>query len=535
MPTLTRKIFIYFLIALISLPMAAFAIEAQDIIVVYNRSMPGSKDVAEHYVEKRNVPKENMLGIFLSRSESISRIKYESDLLPPLREKLKHFKKVGKNPAVLLVYGVPLKVDNVLTNGEKEWEKLVNHKIEELSALVTKLSNNLLLLSNSKEQVPQTSTDVPAIISLARKAILSSQNFQKQAKQLPNPPEIPPEHNSIIFRLVGLSPVINSFVKGAKHDGADIQSVIKNSDLIKLNLSLTAQLIHISFRGVTNENIQDVASLMRTSQGLMGELKFWYEQKDKNLSTQSSASVDSEIALILTEPYLRAKWLPNPFLNTYDKLPGIKRIRENTIKVARLDGPAPEIAKRLVDDAVIVEKNGLKGIFYIDARGLEEKRNAYFLYDEHLRKLYKILTEKSTMNVVLDDNSKTFQEDCCPDAALYCGWYSLGKYVDSFRWKKGAVGFHIASSEASTLRDPDSQVWCKRMLEKGVAATLGPVREPYLTSFPAPDSFFPLLMSGQVPLIDVYYRTTPFLSWRQVLIGDPLYNPFKNNPAIKID
>ena len=39
-----------------------------------------------------------------------------------------------------------------------------------------------------------------------------------------------------------------------------------------------------------------------------------------------------------------------------------------------------------------------------------------------------------------------------PDAALYCGWYSLAKYVDAFDWKPGAVAYHLASSEAHTLR-----------------------------------------------------------------------------------
>ncbi len=73
------------------------------------------------------------------------------------------------------------------------------------------------------------------------------------------------------------------------------------------------------------------------------------------------------------------------------------------------------------------------------------------------------------------------------------------------------------------------------MLEEGVAATLGPVSEPYLQSFPLPDVFFPLLMSGRHPLVEVYFRSIPYLSWRQVLVGDPLYTPFKNNPAITWD
>ena len=41
-----------------------------------------------------------------------------------------------------------------------------------------------------------------------------------------------------------------------------------------------------------------------------------------------------------------------------------------TVMVGRLDGPTPAIARRLVDDAMEVEKTGLTGTFYIDARGL---------------------------------------------------------------------------------------------------------------------------------------------------------------------
>jgi hypothetical protein len=71
------------------------------------------------------------------------------------------------------------------------------------------------------------------------------------------------------------------------------------------------------------------------------------------------------------------------------------------------------------------------------------------------------------------------------------------------------------------------------MLEEGVAATLGPVTEPYLNSFPLPDQFFPLLMTGKLTLLEVYFLTVPQVSWMQILIGDPLYCPFKKNPPIR--
>ena len=66
-----------------------------------------------------------------------------------------------------------------------------------------------------------------------------------------------------------------------------------------------------------------------------------------------------------------------------------------------------------------------------------------------------------------------------------------------------------------------------------MAATLGPVAEPYLFSFPLPDQFFPLLMTGKLTLLEVYFLTVPQVSWMQILIGDPLYQPFKDHPAIR--
>ena len=131
------------------------------------------------------------------------------------------------------------------------------------------------------------------------------------------------------------------------------------------------------------------------------------------------------------------------------------------------------------------------------------------------------------METVLDEKESLFQPGECDDAALYCGWYSLGKYIDAFKWVPGSVGFHIASQECRTLKQPGSTVWCKMMLEKGIAATVGPVGEPYVQAFPVPEVFFGMLLEGKATLAECFAASSPFLSWRMVLIGDPLYTPFR--------
>jgi uncharacterized protein (TIGR03790 family) len=120
------------------------------------------------------------------------------------------------------------------------------------------------------------------------------------------------------------------------------------------------------------------------------------------------------------------------------------------------------------------------------------------------------------------------------DAAIYCGWYSLQKYVPACTFVPGAVGYHVASYEMTTLRT-ESHQWVRGLLNDGIAATLGAVTEPYLNAFPKPDEFFPLLFTGKLTLAEVYWRTTPVVSWRVAMIGDPLYNPFKAHPALLVE
>ena len=150
----------------------------------------------------------------------------------------------------------------------------------------------------------------------------------------------------------------------------------------------------------------------------------------------------------------------------------------------------------------------------------------YAFYDRSIYLAAGLVAKNEIMTVVVNDKSELFKPGECPNAALYCGWYSLAKYVPAFSWQKGAVGYHIASAECSTLRSKNSQVWCKRMLEEGVAATIGPTSEPYVQAFPIPEIFFGLLVDGRLSLAECYALAKPFWSWQMVLIGDPLYRPF---------
>jgi uncharacterized protein (TIGR03790 family) len=275
--------------------------------------------------------------------------------------------------------------------------------------------------------------------------------------------------------------------------------------------------------------------LLQQSDGALGAMVWIDQQRELWQKNETYASFDSELALVSWPGYALLRWQNNPLHYAFDSVP--RDVLPQTFLVARLEAPTVEKAKALVDAALATEQSGLTGRFYIDARGMaaEKAPGSYGDFDQSLRDLAAFVREQTSIEVVLDNASKLFQEGECPDAALYCGWYSLATYIDAFDWKPGAVAWHIASGEAATLRDANSNVWCKRLLEDGVAATLGPVHEPYLPAFPRPLDFFALLLSGRYTLGEVYARTVPYQSWTMTLVGDPLYNPFKGRPAFDID
>ncbi|OWK42302.1 TIGR03790 family protein [Fimbriiglobus ruber] len=404
------------------LPAAALA--PKDVVIVANKSVPASRDVAAHYLAKRKVPAENLIELDLPTGEDISRADYDAKLAGPLREKLAGRKQDVK--VLLTVYGVPLRVG------------------------------------------PQSPT---------------------QADEA---------------QLAILRPLLDESRKEVER--------------------------------LEKENPQDKTKLEAARKARDARAG-----KEQSLHhAESTASVDSELMLLWHPPYPLERWQPNP-LNW--RFPADERAKlPPTLMTARVDGPTPAIAKRLIDDAIEVEEaGGLTGKAYVDARGIGyDPKNAtdggigYAGYDESFRETAALLREAG-MAVVLDDKNDLFKPDSCPDAALYTGWYSLANYVPCCQFTKGAVAWHLASSEAVSLRDGKSKLWCPNLLKAGVAATLGPVGEPYTIGFPKPAEFFGFLATGKYTLVECYARTVLVTSWMTVLVGDPLYTPFAKHPLLKED
>lgn len=517
----------------LGLPLApvASALTPRDLIVVFNRQVPASREVAVYYAQKRGVPSDNLVGVEVSPGESMSRQEYDQELVPALRRKVAELRFFHQKPALVLVYGIPLRVGSApLSETEKDLQALVKNqskdatlrawaKLRELEALLTRVPG--------KPSISEAGPAPKDVFNLAAKLLPRAKRFLTWPADRQDSQKTLTQVADLLAELSGPSPDLSPESGQKQEEAAEIYEVplakglpAPEEDRLPPEAGPVAQA-------------RQAGARVHRDEGLLGELRFWQHLNQRYGRPRTGASVDSELTLLLVKNYPRVNWLPNPWHLRFDREPALKKFRRAVIMVGRVDGPTPQIARRLVDDALKAERLGLQGTCYLDARGLKGKRpvGSYAWYDAHLARLAELMKERSTFKVVLDRRPGLFLRGSCPQAALYCGWYSLAKYVASCTWQPGAVAYHVASSEATTLRKPGSQVWCKRLLEEGVAATLGPVGEPYLQAFPLPDDFFPLLLAGKLSLLEVYFRTVPHLSWQMLLIGDPLYKPFQRNPA----
>ena len=167
---------------------------------------------------------------------------------------------------------------------------------------------------------------------------------------------------------------------------------------------------------------------------------------DRINGRETSASVDSELSMVLFEAYDLYRWQPNVLGK--DSL----GLSLRTLMVSRLDGPSPEIAKGLVDKSMAAEKTGLKGTAYIDSRGLKGK-DLYSHFDRSLRNLAAFTRSKTQMRAIEETTGKLFAPGSCPNTAIYCGWYSVKKYVDAFDFVDGEFKGFAAPQQRYVLFD----------------------------------------------------------------------------------
>jgi len=244
----------------------------------------------------------------------------------------------------------------------------------------------------------------------------------------------------------------------------------------------------------------------------------------KQMYKSMAAGVDSELALLPQKGHLLNGARPNPYYGR--DMPFDSLLGRHMLLVCRLDGPSPAVVRRMIDDALWAEANGLQGRAYFDVRNTSQK--GYVEGDKWIRNAYKMV-KATGVPAYIDERPEIMPvEYPMPEAVFYLGWYmdvvSGPVSRQDFRFARGAVAYHLHSFAAWTVRSTTDK-WVGPLLAHGAACTMGSVYEPFLFGSPQLDIFTDRLLKGYT-FAEAGYMSQRLLSWMAAFLGDPLYRPF---------
>jgi uncharacterized protein (TIGR03790 family) len=259
------------------------------------------------------------------------------------------------------------------------------------------------------------------------------------------------------------------------------------------------------------------------------------------------ASVDSELTLLyqklLGSRVIPAGRLANPYFHGDKPLPDMmpfSHLRHSMYLVTRLDGFTAADVIGLIDRAVAPSRDG---VFVLDQRAETKPSNGNVWLEQAAQRL----SAGGMSKRVLLESTATVATNHKP----VLGYFSWGSNDAAVSHRKFGLGFSpgalagmFVSTDARTFTEPPSewgvgkwgdtrtyfhgspQSLAGDLIREGVTGVSGHVAEPYLDATVRPQILFPAYASG-FNLAESYYLAIPYLSWQNLVIGDPLCAPFK--------
>lgn len=216
----------------------------------------------------------------------------------------------------------------------------------------------------------------------------------------------------------------------------------------------------------------------------------------------------------------------NPYLNAQTRFQ--RANFKNMLLVTRLDGYTVSDAIALIDRSLSAKPN--KGLFFLDKAG-NRNTGGYEYMQKTLDAGYQVLRDKGFTAQI--DDSATFKAPPEPLAG-YASWGSNDGAFDldtyrKLRFKTGAVCETFVSTSGRTFRKTSGgQSLIADLIAQGITGVKGYVSEPYTFALAQPQILFDRYTSGW-NLAESMYAASPVIKWKDVVIGDPLCNPYQKD------
>ena len=320
------------------------------------------------------------------------------------------------------------------------------------------------------------------------------------------------------------------------NDNSSISTAVGSYFLTSRPTFPTANVVHINTvltetvsRTEYNNNIKTAIETFITTNGLSNTINYVILTKGVPIRiTDTTNSVDSELAYCLGKATCTGSMLSNPFYNS-DRI--FSHAFYNMYLVTRLDGYAPggDISqiRALIDhssSANIASEATLKtrSQFILDGGGSYNT-----LANPMLDAAYTLLTAKGWTTVL--DKTSTYLTSKTTVLG-YWSWGSNANYsatkplnaIPGNTYENGAIGDTAVSTSARTFTYPASygQSLIADWVTEGISGIKGYTAEPYFQAVAEPNILFDHYTDGY-NMADSYYAASNFIKWKDIIVGDP--------------
>lgn len=235
-----------------------------------------------------------------------------------------------------------------------------------------------------------------------------------------------------------------------------------------------------------------------------------------DFGTDGGYSVDSVLATCLLPSAPKGK-CANLYFGAHTRF---SCERFGMLLVTRLDGPSVEVAKRMVDSSLAAKPAA--GPFFL--------RDSFCL---GMKPANEALTRRGFSTLWVEGHNNPRHPDYGEGNGPFMAHYGAGPHDTQFspqeyaamRFLPGAVADLTWSVSAAALRRADSAGNVATLAANGAAGAQGYVSEPYADAVSRPEVVLDRYTRGHT-LAESFYAGTPYLHWKQVVLGDPLCAPY---------
>lgn len=192
----------------------------------------------------------------------------------------------------------------------------------------------------------------------------------------------------------------------------------------------------------------------------------------------------------------------------------------------RLDGYTMQHIRDLVDNSL--RARAANGVFVLD---VDPKRSGggYRVINDSMRAAARLLQQRG-YEVILDED-----EAFVGAVRDIIGYYSWGSNDHKFnklsyrslRFRPGALAETAVSTSARTFQVTDKgQSLIADLIGQGATGVKGYVSEPYTAALCRAEVMFDLFTRGRT-IAESLWAASPFILWKDLVVGDPLCAPFK--------